>query len=59
MAADLNGTVRLALRSSHEPSRSMTAEAFVYPTPPPPPQAQATPMGVQVVNGDQSSNVRP
>lgn len=58
MAADLNGTIRLALRSSHEPARSMTAEAFVYPTPIPP-KAQNTPPGVQVVNGDQSAEVRP
>ena len=61
MTADLYGTVRLALRSPHEPGRSLSAEAYIYPTPPPPVQAAPppTPFGVQVVSGDQSTSVRP
>ncbi|HZY99143.1 MAG TPA: Flp pilus assembly protein CpaB, partial [Candidatus Baltobacteraceae bacterium] len=60
MAADLGGVVRLALRSSHEPARSMTAETMVFaeerkqgPAGPPKPQ------GVVVVNGSQVTRVIP
>ncbi|HKE37337.1 MAG TPA: Flp pilus assembly protein CpaB [Candidatus Baltobacteraceae bacterium] len=61
MAADLGGVVRLALRSAHEPARSLTAETIVYASEekrqgsagPPKPQ------GVVVVNGSQVTRVIP
>lgn len=60
MAADLGGEVRLALRSAHEPARSLSAETIVYqvqkaaaPSGPPKPQ------GVVVVNGSTVTRVEP
>ncbi|HZY99322.1 MAG TPA: Flp pilus assembly protein CpaB, partial [Candidatus Baltobacteraceae bacterium] len=61
MAADLGGVVRLALRSAHEPGRSLAPEPIIYaseekrtgPAGPPKPQ------GVVVVNGSQVTRVIP
>ena len=57
MAADLTGVVRLALRSAHEPARSVPAESIVYavakPAGPPKPQ------GVVIVNGSSVTRVIP
>ncbi|HEY1976097.1 MAG TPA: Flp pilus assembly protein CpaB [Candidatus Baltobacteraceae bacterium] len=58
MAADLDGVVRLALRSPHEPARSLSAETIVYETkrgPSGPPK----PQGVVVVNGSSVTRVVP
>ncbi|HLX01826.1 MAG TPA: Flp pilus assembly protein CpaB, partial [Trinickia sp.] len=64
-AADLNATLRLALRPPNEPPNSGLVEKLVYfsQTPAPPPQAPAPaapavqrpvqPVGVPVINGDQ------
>lgn len=58
MAADLDGVVRLALRSAHEPTRSVAAETIVFeekrgPSGPPKPE------GVVVVNGSTVTRVVP
>lgn len=59
LAADLNTTLRLALRSPHEPMRSLAAQTIIYPTTAPPPQPNATPRGIPVVNGDTLTAVQP
>jgi pilus assembly protein CpaB len=59
MAADLNGVVRLALRSSHEPARSLSAENIVYAVEKPGAGPSAKPFTVQVVNGSESAQVQP
>jgi pilus assembly protein CpaB len=62
MAADIYGTVRLALRSPHEPARSLSPETIVYRVERPsapggggPPK----PEGVVVVNGSSVTRVIP
>jgi pilus assembly protein CpaB len=59
MAADLSGTVRFALRSAHEPARSLASETIVYSQPKPGGGAPAKPFTVQVVTGSSSSQVQP
>lgn len=57
MAADLNGVVRLALRSSHEPARSLSPETIVYSVKRAP--GPSRPQGVVVVNGSSVTRVIP
>jgi Flp pilus assembly protein CpaB len=60
MAADLNGTVRLALRSAHEPARSLGAETIVYESrKPAAPAGPPKPEGVVVINGSSVTRVVP
>ena len=62
MAADLGGVVRLALRSSHEPARSLSAETIVYSEPAARaagPSGPPKPVGVVVVNGSTVTTVVP
>lgn len=60
MAADLGGVVRLALRSAHEPARSMSAETIVYEEKRPAgPSGPPKPEGVVVVNGSSVTRVVP
>jgi pilus assembly protein CpaB len=58
MAADLDGVVRLALRSAHEPARSLSAETIVYETKKAP-SGPPKPQGVVVVNGSSVTRVIP
>lgn len=61
MAADLDGTLRLALRSAHEPARSLSAETIVYEEKRPagPSGGPPKPQGVVVVNGSSVTRVIP
>lgn len=59
MAADLNGVVRLALRSAHEPARSLSPETIVYASTVRKPAGPPKPQGVVVVNGSQVTRVIP
>jgi pilus assembly protein CpaB len=59
LASDLNSTLRLALRSPHEPSRSLAAETIEYATAAPPAPPPPTPRGLQVVTGDTVTSVQP
>jgi pilus assembly protein CpaB len=60
MAADLGGEVRLALRSAHEPARSLSAETIVYQVQKPAaPSGPSKPEGVVVVNGSTVTRVEP
>lgn len=60
MAADLGGEVRLALRSAHEPARSLSAETIVYSVAKPAaPSGPPKPEGVVVVNGSTVTRVVP
>ena len=59
LASDLNSTLRLALRSPHEPARSLAAEPIEYSTPAPPAPPPASPRGLQVISGDSVTAVQP
>jgi pilus assembly protein CpaB len=59
LASDLNSTLRLTLRSPHEPARSLAAEPIEYSTPAPPAPPPATPRGLQVISGDSVTAVQP
>ncbi|MBV8333229.1 MAG: Flp pilus assembly protein CpaB [Candidatus Eremiobacteraeota bacterium] len=59
LSADLNSILRLALRSPHEPMRSLASQIIVYPTPLPAPLPTGTPRGIPVVNGDAVISVQP
>ena len=55
-SADLNGTLRLALRSPNEPADSLPPQDLIYPTPVPP---TPPPTGVSVINGSTVEQVKP
>ncbi len=59
LAADLNTTLRLALRSPHEPARSLAAEPIEWATPASQPQPQGSPRGIPVIAGDTVLSVQP
>jgi pilus assembly protein CpaB len=59
MAADLDGVVRLALRSAHEPARSLSSETIVYEVKKAGPSGPPKPQGVVVVNGSSVTRVIP
>lgn len=58
VAADLDGVIRLALRSAHEPARSLSAESIVYEEKKAP-SGPSKPQGVVVVNGSSVTRVIP
>jgi pilus assembly protein CpaB len=58
LANDLNSTIRLALRSPHEPARSLAAETIEY-SQPATPAPQASSRGIPVISGDTVTAVQP
>jgi len=62
-SADINATLRLALRSPREPADTHPAQEIEYPMPPAPPAPAsgpaAAPQGVPVINGDKVEVAQP